>query len=536
MSAADPPESAPSASPAPYDSAPATGFKRGPVILLGLLGAIQVADPLISSLALVKASDELHFSASVQSLAAGISTLALAATVIPGGLLADRLGRRNVLLVSILVASVGQLLTAVSPDAATYLLGRVIAGVALGVTFGAAYGMLREVSSPTAMGPAMALFNVVNGILPIVAMVLTGVLVAVNWRLAYLILPVVSVICFPFIPAILPKVRRLAGGSVDIAGLTLLAAGVAGVLFGLSNANAGVGHPTFWLPILIGIIGFAGFAIVENRVAAPVFPVRLLAHPAFLGAVIMGVFWNFAAAGMSQMLPNLFQYVTHLPTGVLGLASLPMSLAGIAGSIAAGAAFGKGVLPRTMALVGYGLMVVGFLSFLLVTPTAGYIIFVPGMLLAGAGWMMNATSQGNLFISLAPAKFYGPVTSSKVTVGQFGYALGLTGTTVLVSMFTLRGVDSATNGAVTGEGNWNDITAYLESGTTTNTALQSVSPADMAAIYTHAFQSTSVIVAVVVAIAGVLMFLSLRSKKAGIPVDDFLAQPVQTSPPQKGQS
>lgn len=65
-------------------SAPEQGFRRSAVILLGMLGAIQVADPILSSLALVKASDELNFSASTQSLAAGISTLALAATAIPG--------------------------------------------------------------------------------------------------------------------------------------------------------------------------------------------------------------------------------------------------------------------------------------------------------------------------------------------------------------------------------------------------------------------------------------------------------------------
>ncbi|MEG2778288.1 MAG: MFS transporter, partial [Aurantimicrobium sp.] len=88
---------------APAGTAPDKGFRRAAVILLGLLGAIQVADPLISSLALVKASDELNFSASTQSLAAGISTLALAATAIPGGMLADRYGRRLLLALSVLV-------------------------------------------------------------------------------------------------------------------------------------------------------------------------------------------------------------------------------------------------------------------------------------------------------------------------------------------------------------------------------------------------------------------------------------------------
>jgi MFS family permease len=72
---------------------PDKGFRLGAVLLLGIIGAIQVADPIISSMALAKASDQLNFDSSTQALAAGISTLALAATVIPGGLLADRIGR-----------------------------------------------------------------------------------------------------------------------------------------------------------------------------------------------------------------------------------------------------------------------------------------------------------------------------------------------------------------------------------------------------------------------------------------------------------
>jgi len=179
-------------------------------------------------------------------------------------------------------------------------------------------------------------------------------------------------------------------------------------------------------------------------------------------------------------------------------------------------------VPRTLATIGYGLLVVGYLSYLLVTPAAGYLIFIPGMLLAGAGWMMNATSQGNLFIKLAPAKFFGPVTSSKVTVGQFGYALGLTGTTVLVSTFTLAGVDKASNGAVTGEGNWDSITSYLATGTTTNADLTAIGQSTLETIYSQAFHMTSVIVAIVIAIAGVFMYINLKRTKADIPVDEFL--------------
>jgi MFS family permease len=510
---------------APASSVPAEGFRKAAVILLGLIAAIQVADPLVSSLALAKASDELDFTASQASMAAGISTLALAATAIPGGLLADRLGRRNIIAFSLILAAIGEVMTAMTPKDAVfvYFIGRVVTGVALGMTFGGAYGMLHYVSAPKALGPAMATFNVLNGVIPVIAMVLGGVLLADSWRTAYLILPVLAIGLFFLIPSILPKVDKITGGKLDLVGMLLVGAGIVGLLAGLSGATNGLTQPGFYVPVLIGIVSLVLFGIREHKTDHPVFPIKLLSHPAFLGAVIMGVFWNFASAGLSQMLPNIWQYVTHLPSAVLGAASLPMSAAGIAGSVVAGTVIGKGSKPRTTAAIGYVLMVVGLLYYVTLHSTDGYLLFLPGMLIAGMGWMMNATSQGNLFISLAPAKFYGAVTSSKIAVGQFGYALGLTGTTVAVSTFTLNGVDAASKGAVTGEGNWDAITSYLASGSTTNSALQSLGQDKIAEIYTSAFSTTTTIVAIVVAIAGAGMYLLLKNKKADIPVEEFLA-------------
>jgi MFS family permease len=284
--------------------APQQGFNHSAVVLLGIVAAIQVADPLLSSMALVRASADLDFTASVQSLAAGISTLALAATAIPGGFLADRLGRRGLLMAALLVAATGQVVTAVSPDEIVYLLGRIITGMALGVVFGASYGMLRDVSAVKSLGPAMATFNVLNGVVPVVSLVAGGVIISTNWRLAYLMLPIVAAVCFILVPMILPKVERVPRtGRTDVAGMALLAVGVVGILYGVSMATQGLDSPSFWGPIAVALVSLVVFGFHEKRASNPAFPIRLLAHPAFLGAVIMGIFWNMASAsarGQSQ--------------------------------------------------------------------------------------------------------------------------------------------------------------------------------------------------------------------------------------------
>lgn len=506
-------------------STPAQGFNHSAVVLLGIVAAIQVADPLLSSMALVRASADLDFTASVQSLAAGISTLALAATAIPGGLLADRLGRRGLLMVALLVGAAGQVVTAVSPDETVYLLGRIITGMALGVVFGASYGMLRDVSTLKSLGPAMATFNVFNGVVPVIALVTGGVIISANWRWAYVMLPIVAVVCVILVPMLLPKVERVPHtGRTDVAGMAFLAVGVVGILYGVSMATHGLESPSFWAPIAVALLSLVLFGLREKRASSPAFPIRLLAHPAFLGAVVMGIFWNMASASASQMLPNVWQYVTHLEPSEIGVAALPQAAAGILGSVFAGMALGRGQKARTIAIIGYALMTLAFVSYAFLPATAGYLLFVPGMVFAGCGWMMNATTQGNLFITLSPAKFYGPVTSSKMAVGQFGYSLGLSGSTVAVSSITLAGVSDLTKGAVSGEDNWDAITTYMAdpSSVPTDKALAAVSSAQVQEVYMHAFGVTSLVIAGVVAVFGVFMYLLLRRKAADVPTEVFL--------------
>lgn len=73
------------------------------------------------------------------ALAASISTLALAASVISTGLLADRLGRRKVLMAALIVSAAGDLIVAAAPISGVYLLGRVVAGIGLGAVYGASF-------------------------------------------------------------------------------------------------------------------------------------------------------------------------------------------------------------------------------------------------------------------------------------------------------------------------------------------------------------------------------------------------------------
>jgi hypothetical protein len=240
----------------------------------------------------------------------------------------------------------------------------------------------------------------------------------------------------------------------------------------------------------------------------------------------MGTFWNFANGSISQMLPNVWQYIEGWGTGRVAVFQLFIAAFSAVGAIWAGRRLGSGSPNYTVSGIGYVMIVVGFLALMIPGTEAGILAFVPGMILAAYGWMANATSQGSLSIRLAPKEFYGPVTSSKVTVGQFGYSLGLSGSTALISLLTLNQVSNATNGAVSGNSSWTDVTAYLQDGSTTNGALAQITRDGLAGMYVSSFRITLAVFAVIITIAGVAMYRLLRSPGADVPVREFLSKEI----------
>ncbi len=115
-------------------------------LLPGALGGTQAVDPTIASTALVTASRGLGMEGGMIALAASISTLVLAATVISMGLLGDRIGWRRLLTASLLVAVVGDVLAAMAPASGFYLAGRAIAGLGLGGVFAASFAFVRIIT------------------------------------------------------------------------------------------------------------------------------------------------------------------------------------------------------------------------------------------------------------------------------------------------------------------------------------------------------------------------------------------------------
>ena len=345
-----------------------------PLALLALLAATQTMDPGIANIGLVEATRSLPIPATQVALAATIATMAASATVVSFGYIADRIGRRRLLMIALVLAAVGELTSAFAVDSTMYLAGRALAGAGLGAVFSAAFAYVKVVAGPQRVSAALGTWTAMFTLFAVGGQLLGGVFIhTLSWRVGLLIVPTVCLVALLAVPRLLPVVAPVDSGKADILGQVLLFFGVTGTLYGIANMANSFGSPTTIISLAFGIICFAAFALVELRVPYAVFPIRLFAKRAFIAAVLAGLLWNFIQGASVLQLSNLWQYVTGWGSEKVSFGQLPMAVATVVSAYVVGSWLAKRVSVSRIFLLGGAVAFAGTLTLLLVKVDSGFL-------------------------------------------------------------------------------------------------------------------------------------------------------------------
>jgi MFS family permease len=417
-------------------------------------------------------------------------------------------------MIALLVGAAGNAISGLAPVSTIYLLGQAITGIGLGAVYGSAFGYIHSVAKPGKLAAALGLFGAVIGLATMIFTFIGGALVGVNWRLGFLSLAVFGVLFFFSVPLALPPIARLKGQSLDIVGQIILAIGIIGFLFGVSQLGRSLTAITTLGPLIGGAIVLAVFFVYESKVKGAFYPVALFRSPVFIAAILAGFVYNFGTSVAFLQTTNLWQYVTNVPTKELALWQVPLIAAGIVGALLTGRLMVRGMTNRTALLLGTIVTVVGFVLIAVVAKEKSFWAFLPGLIIGGAGLVAVSIPFGNLFIKEAPPAQYGPVTSSRTTVGQFWYSIGFALATVMVDKLTMGGVVAK----LTAAGVQPDmigtavtsINQYVKSGTepTTDAGRQALSAAVES--YSGAFTTVMLLSAALMLVAGVVAWFLLK--------------------------
>ncbi len=412
--------------------------------LTGAIGGIQMVDPVIGSLALPGAGRGLGMVSSELALAASISTLFLASSVVLMGSLAERTGRRRMLTLGLLVTALGDVLAAVAPDASIFMVGRALAGVGVGAALACAYAYVRIVAPDEVLGRALGFWAAVTGISAVpMAMVGAG-LANVNWRLAFLLVPAVSFICLMLVPRLLPATPK-ATEHRELVGVILAGIGVVAVLYAVSQTAKQTGAVEEIIVLLVGLVLIAIAGFVGSRAAHPSFPVWVFRDPGLLTAALAGALWNMCLAVVILQSSNLWQYVDGATPFLAAVLQVPASVAVAVGSLVMGRLMSRRIDFRILMAVGFLLSAVGFAVVSLTSSSAFSVWFNLGMVGVGLGAGAAGTVQSQVLLDAAPPGYLSAIAASRTTFGQVGYAIGLAGSAVVTTLL-------ATSALVSSEG------------------------------------------------------------------------------------
>jgi EmrB/QacA subfamily drug resistance transporter len=354
-------------------------------------------------------------------------TLALAGLLISSGALADRVGRRRVFQLGLILFGTASLACALAPSAGVLIGFRVLQGVGGSMLSPVALAIVvNAITDPRERAQAIGVWAAVFGLSMAIGPVLGGALVsALGWRSVFWVNLPVIVVVLGLSRAFVPESRALEPRRLDLPGqflLMVLVVASVGVLI------EGPHHGWTSAPLLAGYLGttFAaiGFVRVESRRAEPLIDLSAFRHPLF-SAAVLGAITVFVALSTTLLLSTLYlQHTRGLSAAATGVVMLPLALGATVCAPLSGRLVGRVGARMPLALAG-GFLAAGGLGLATLDHRTAMARLLTGYLLIGIGFGFANAPITNTAVSGLPAERAGVAGGITSTARQFGAALGI---------------------------------------------------------------------------------------------------------------
>jgi MFS family permease len=257
----------PPSAPAP-SSAPASSRSPWLTLVAVSLGVMMVAlDGTVVSVANPTISHRLHASlADLQWVTNGY-LLSLAVTLIIGGKLGDRFGRKRVFSIGIVGFAVMSLCCALSSSIGELIVFRVIQGLAGAMLMPNTLAIIRSAFAPDELGRAVGIWGGSTALATASGPIIGGLLVQhVSWQSIFLLNVPLGVIAFTVTLSVVNESRDLVSGrGFDLPGVAALSGGLFCVIWALIETDSHAWGSAYTLGFLAaGLALLIGFVVRET--------------------------------------------------------------------------------------------------------------------------------------------------------------------------------------------------------------------------------------------------------------------------------
>jgi EmrB/QacA subfamily drug resistance transporter len=402
------------------------------VIAATVLGSgIASLDATVVGIALPTIGRAFHSGVgTLQWVVSGYS-LTLAAFLLLGGSLGDRMGRRRVFSVGVVWFAVASVCCGIAPNAGVLIAARILQGIGGALLAPSSLAILQASFRQNDRSRAIGAWSGLGGVATAAGPLLGGYLIlAGSWRWVFFINVPVAAVVLVVTARHVPETRDPStAGRVDSLGAGLAVLFLAGLTYGLIEAPShGWTSPAVLASLLVAGVTGPVFLLVEHTSAHPMLPLGVFRTRQFSGANAVTFIVYGALGGALFLLPVELQLVVHYSPLDSGLALLPVTAIMLVFSARSGQLAAR-IGPRLQMTAGPAVVAVGLLLVTRATHQGNYAAWVlPAVIVFGLGLALTVAPLTATAMGAAPAEHAGVASAVNNVVAR---AAGLLAVAIL---------------------------------------------------------------------------------------------------------
>ncbi len=372
-------------------------------------------------------------------------TLVFAALLIPAGRLADRVGRRRMFLIGVVLFTCGSMLCGAAPTVGFLISAEMLEAVGAAILVPASLALVLQTFPREKIPVAVAIWGAIGAAAGALGPTLGALVVTdLDWRWAFYINLPVGIISFLLGRAVLPEGREVHPGRLpDPLSVLVLATGIAAVAYAIVETNTwGWGSLRFVAVLSLGVALLGAFVLRCRRVANPLIHLGLFTERNFRwGNTAMAVY----SAGFSAMFLGNILFLTRIWHYSILDAGLAISVGPVIVALTA-PLFG-----RVAARVGQRALLVpggllwalgGALLLARATTTPDYVgVYLPAAVCTAFGVSLCLPQLSSVAVQRLPADQFGAGSAVMQTTRWVGSTFGVS---LVIAFTTATAVDPFT--------------------------------------------------------------------------------------------
>ena len=413
------------------------------LVFISVAVSLIIVDSTIVNVAVPSIVEDLGISSTEVQWVQEAYTLVFASLLLLFGSLADRFGRKRLMLVGVVVFAGSSVLAALAPTGELLILARLVQGVGGAMILPTTLSVINATFRGRERGIAFAVWGSTIGGMAAVGPLLGGWLTTdFSWRWAFGINIPLGIAVFIGIAFAVAESKEARAKGIDVVGAVLSVLLFGGLVFGLIEGRTygwwtsakpftlgGFTWPWTISPVpvafVISALALVGFLSRGRRGRSSLLEFSLFRIRSFSNGNIAALVIALGEFGLILSLPLWLQFVLGFDALQTGLVLLALAVGSFVASGIAGATSGR-VDPIVIVRFGIAAEIVGVVAVaVVIAPDAVWGWLLPALFVYGIGVGLATAQLTGVILQDVPVDLSGQGSGTQSTSRQVGSALGI---------------------------------------------------------------------------------------------------------------